>query len=373
MIKKEVGFGILFVILLFIFVAGCDMLQKEDKKGVAEEFKRGPSGLIMQFVPNYPADSYLLSQQEEEISVLIDVRNKGTSPEDGQFKEGEGAIYISGFDDGIIGMTSKSKDLSKMFLPSASPINPLGGFDTVEFDGEIKSAEITIDEYNPTIMATACYPYVTKASPTVCIDPNPFDTKSEKVCTIGSQTLSTQGAPIAVTKIDQEAARNKIQFRIHIKNVGDGDVLKQGADKDDNKILDKCSPLGGGLLGRKDFDRVEVQKIMVGGVDLLGTKKCSPFAEDTNNIMRLFDGEGFVICTLTVSKLGTTQSAYTTPLNIELAYNYRSTISKPIRIQKLTTIDDYDEEKGQGGGSSEPPPIPSLENQCWSEDCFFEN
>ena len=76
----------------------------------------------------------------------------------------------------------------------------------------------------------------------------------------------------------------------------------------------------------------------MGSEDLLDRGRCSPFADDTNNIIRLFDGEGFVICILTVSELGNIQSAYTTPLNIELGYNYRSTISKQIRIKKLETI-----------------------------------
>ena len=244
-----------------------------------------------------------------------------------------------------------------MFLPGASPINPLGGFDAAEFEGKIVARQLRIDEYNPIILATVCYPYFTKSSPTVCIDTFPFDDRQEKVCNIGSQSVPSQGAPVAVTRIDQEVSTGKIQFKINIKNVGDGDVLKTGASAvkekngDDLKVLDKCSPLGRGILKRKDFDRVQLKKVQIGNVDLLGSGRCSPFADGTNgttNLIRLFNGEGFVICTLTVSDLWSIQSAYTTPINIELKYSYRSTISKQIEIKKLVGI-------GPTSGPSDTP------------------
>jgi hypothetical protein len=296
----------------------------------------------MEFVPNYPGDRYIVSEGiDEDILIMIDLKNKGTYPEGDHF--GNGQIHISGFDSGIIDMDKKRKDLidEDMFLPAASSINPLGGFSTVEFEGEIIAEKITIDEYNPTILATACYPYVTKASPTVCIDPQPFDDRQEKVCHIGSRTLETQGAPVAVTKIDQEASTNKIQFKIAIENVGSGDVLTPALDAKGKDIFGKCDPWNSETLGRKDFDRVQLKEIKIGNVDLLSNGKCNPFADGTKgttNLIRLFNGEGFVICTLTVSKLGDAQSAYTTPLNIELEYNYRSTISKSISISKLTSV-----------------------------------
>ena len=348
--NKKTGLGILFVFLSFIFVAGCDTIVKKGG-GDTTEFKRGSSGLVMEFVKNYPGNSYIVSgdtdEHDEKILIMIDLKNKGTYPDGDHFSKGK--IYISGFDDEIIVIDEKPKELSKMFLPSASPINPLGGFATVEFDGNIIADKITVDEYNPTIMATACYPYGTKASPTVCVDPSPFDDRQEKVCHIGSQTLGTQGAPVAVTSIVQEAATDKIQFKITINNVGVGDVIKTGdsnnKEEDGTTVptLDRCSPLSGGKLNRKDFDRVQVKKIKIGSVDLWSAtesdNKCSPFADGSNDIIKLFNGEGFVICTLTVSELGGgVQSAYTTPLNIELEYNYRSTISKPIKISKLTTV-----------------------------------
>jgi len=362
MIKKAKNrIWVLFLFLLIIAISGCDLLQKDGKDG-STDFKRGAEGLVMEFVKNYPGDRYLV-EVDEDILIIVDVKNKGTYPTD-SFDEGN--IYLSGFDDGIINRgekgaddkyikMEKSKSLSEMFLPGASSINPLGGFDAAEFEGKIVAGQLRIDEYNPIILATACYPYFTKSSPTVCIDPFPFDDRQEKVCNIGSQSVPSQGAPVAITRIDQEASTGKIQFKINIKNVGDGDVLKPGVDDDDIKILDKCSPLGGGILNRKDFDRVQLEKVQIGNVDLLESRRCSPFADGTKgttNLIRLFNGEGFVICTLTVKELGDVQSAYTTPIQVELKYSYRSTISKQIEIEKFTGI---------GSTPGTDTPIPELE------------
>ena len=172
---------------------------------------------------------------------------------------------------------------------------------------------------------------MTTATSTVCIDPEPFDTKQEKVCAIGSQNVPNQGAPIAVTRIDQEAAGGKIHFKISIKNVGKGEVIwgKDGIDP----LLDRCNPNQGGRLNRKDFDRVQLEKVGIGNVDLFAQGKCAPFADGTNNLVWLFNGEGFVICTYDIPN--TIQSAFTTPIEIKLRYAYRSTISKPIQIKKL--------------------------------------
>src|SRR3989338_6691109 len=129
------------------------------------------------------------------------------------FKKTIGILFIGGFDDGIIVMNDKNNDkkvdfedksnsLLSMLLPAKSQFNPNGGFGTVEFGGKIAADKLGVNSYEPVILATACYPYATKAGPNVCIDPIPFDDKQKKVCSIGSHTLSSQGAPIAVTKMD---------------------------------------------------------------------------------------------------------------------------------------------------------------------------
>src|SRR3989338_3751406 len=326
----------LCALLLAFSAAGCDKAVKKDKD--VKEFKKGPDGLVMSFVPNYPPDKFIVANTDEPISILVEVRNKGTYPPQGNNQEdsdartnfGTGAIHLSGFDTSIIQIDPLSQSISGIDLPSASSVNP-GGIDTAEFDGNIVANNILIDNYNPTILVTACYPYQTKATSSICIDPKPFDTREKKVCTIGSQNVPNQGAPIAVTRIDQEVAGGKIQFKISVKNVGKGDVIWSR----DASVLTRCDP-NQGRLERRDFDRVQLEKFSIGNVDLFAEGKCAPFADGTDDVVKLFNGEGFVICTYDIPS--GIQSAYTTVIDVELGYAYRSTISKPIQIRKIETV-----------------------------------
>lgn len=313
----------LCALLLVFSVAGCN---KTGEKTDGTNFVGGPDGLVMSFVPNYPPGKIILTSTNEPISIIVEVKNKGTYPPQGD-KFSNGAIHLSGFDTSIISITS-SKSIPEMDLPAVSNINP-GGTDIAQFDGNINSNSIVVDNYNPTILVTACYPYVTKAVSTVCIDPEPFDTKREKVCSTGNQNLPNQGAPIAVTRIEQESARGKIYFKIAIKNVGRGDVLWGTADG--VAVVNRCNPNQGTKLERKEFDRVKLKKVKMGDSDR--TTNCAPFIDGTPNRIGLFNGEGFVICSYDVPS--TVQSAYTTPIDIELEYVYRSTISMPIQIKSL--------------------------------------
>jgi hypothetical protein len=317
-------FGILLVFLVLIIGTSC---TQRGNRG-ANELVKGTNGLTINFLDYNPQENYLISEEGEPISIIVDVRNQGTYPQDDELNIlSRGQVYISGFDDTILIMEEKSKRLNRDFLPGVSSINPEGSFDTLEFKGDIYSDNIIVDKYEPNILATICYPYITRASPSACIDPFPFDEKQRKVCNIGPQTLSSQGAPIAITRIDQEASTSKMQFKISIKNVGGGDVVKISS-------LEKCNPYESNGLEREDFDRVELLRATAGQIEL----SCGPFDKGGNRIIRLFNGEGFVICSMLKSEYTDARSAYTTPLNIELRYGYRSTISKKIKISKVTTI-----------------------------------
>lgn len=314
---------IFFAVLLLILASGCQTKAGNQSKDTS----KGTEGIAINFLPNNPQDKYTISdEQEEPISIIMEIRNKGSYPRDNDINElSRGQVYISGFDDNIIHMEEAGKRLDRQFLEGRSSINPEGGFDTMEFKGTIYTSGIVIEKYEPTILATLCYPYATKASPAACIDPFPFDEKQKKVCKIGSQTLSSQGAPIAITSIDEEASSTKIQFKINLKNAGTGDIIMIDS-------LDKCNPTSSQLLEREDFDRIELVRADAG----LAALRCGPFTEG-NGIIRMNNGQGFIICSLDKESYQDTKSAYTTPLNLEFRYGYRTTISKPIMISKITT------------------------------------
>lgn len=348
-LKKSIIF-ILFIALL-ILISGCKGKKSTEKS--LEEIRTGTEGIAMSFLPNAPPDKIHVEQgappEANIFEVVLELKNKGAYPQPDEgargLGPGFGKIFLSGYDTNIITLESKdgkSGDLGTKTLEGKSTINPNGGQDILSFTGKIIPENLNVEKYEPTLLATACYYYLTIAGPSVCIDPNPYSTiKEKKVCGVQDISLSNQGAPVAVTKIDEEAFATKTQFKITIKNVGNGDVLK--ADAANNK----CDPFGAQKIQRDDIDKVNLMWVKVSDKALM----CGPFAEtnikSTGGLIRLINGEGFVICEMPNSEYSNKISAYTTPLLIQLSYGYRNSIEKKIQIKK--------EVSGLSGGIDTPP------------------
>lgn len=315
--------GICIVLLL----AGCTGANRDTS--IEGGQVSGTDGLVIDFAEGHPLDEYVVDDQEH-FSVIVEIENRGSYPQnDDRNLLSQGQIYLSGFDPNIIDLDANSERLESQFLFGRSTLNTEGGFQAAEFKGYIDASNVIIDKYEPTIMATACYPYLTRVSPTVCIDPYPFDRNRKKVCQIENQRLSSQGAPLVVAKIDQEAASGRMQFKITIENRGDGDVLSYRGN-----TFDKCNPSNGQGISRDDLDKVELVRANVGYAPL----ECGPFAERPN-IIKLHDDEAFIICSLSFEDLDQGfDEAYSTPLNLEFRYGYRTTTTKNIEIAKITNI-----------------------------------
>ena len=174
------------------------------------------------------------------------------------------------------------------------------------------------DNYETDIIVTSCYKYKTIASPTVCIDPEPYKLVQEKkVCQIGDQKLGNQGAPVAVDRIEQEVSSDKIYFRIFIKNVGKGTVIL--SDKYNDCPFD---------LKHQDIDKITVSAKLSHD----SSPVCSP--EGTvNDPVRLVNGRGVIFCSFNNPRGA--RSAYLAPLQIEARYVYSESISKGLEIVNL--------------------------------------
>ena len=350
MMKLKKSLVLAIVIFLLVLISGCK--GKSTEKSL-EEIRTGTEGITMNFLPNAPPAKIHVEKgappEANIFEVVLELKNKGAYPQPDEGTGGLGPsfgkIFLSGYDTNIITLESKdgkSGDLSTKTLEGKSTINPNGGQDILSFTGKIIPENLNVEKYEPTLLATACYYYLTIAGPSVCIDPNPYSTiKEKKVCEVQDTTLSNQGAPVAVTKIDEEAFATKTQFKITIKNVGNGDVLK--ADAANNK----CDPFGTQKIQRDDIDKVNLMWVKVSDKALM----CGPFAESnvksTGGLVRLINGEGFVICEMPNSEYGNKISAYTTPLLIQLSYGYRNTIEKKIQIKQ--------EVSGLGGSGISAP------------------
>ena len=187
------------------------------------------------------------------------------------------------------------------------------------FTTKINGLPTGTDVYEPYIILTACYGYKTIANPVVCIDPNPFGVyTASKACQPRTVTeMGGQGAPIAVTKVEQIPSRGKVQFKIYIENKAKGKAIA------DEKVS-TCN-----LIEPTDYkyiNKIDSYEVEASGLNLVA---CQPDPEN----LRLVDDKGVIICSFDTDQ---SVPAYTTPLKIELDYNYmESTQPKKIRIIKI--------------------------------------
>ena len=319
----------LILLLLLLMLAGCAKKPDEQKFE-----KTGTEGIVVNFVAGQPPDKiYAEPNSANNLDVVLEIRNKGVYPEPGKgsgingLGPRFGRIYLSGYDEKIIVNLDKPKDttkqdLSEFALEGKSPINPNGGQDIIGFTGMIDFNKLNVNIYEPILSATACYYYETETGPSICIDSQPYST-IEKVCQVQDLSLSSQGAPIAITRIDQETFATKTQFRITIKNVGNGEVAEPEPSRCSTQTLD-----------RDQIDKVRLEFARVSTVSL----DCGPFVDNSvkssSGVIRLISGEGSIICEFPSDLYSNKLNAYTTPLSIRLSYTYRTHVQRNLMIVK---------------------------------------
>jgi hypothetical protein len=145
-----------------------------------------------------------------------------------------------------------------------------------------------------------------------------FRFKDKKSRIVSDISLSSQGAPIAVTKVETITTGERIQFKMTVKNVGKGTIIDTGVS---------CSPYAVKGVQRHQLDLITISSVKISDMDL----ECN----SPEQKVRLIDGTGFFTCSLEKSKLPQQQSAFTTPLDITLSYLYKETAEKPIIINKI--------------------------------------
>jgi len=205
---------------------------------------------------------------------------------------------------------------------------PGGESSYIQYTGAITDWPPGLDLTRQNLLLTSCYQYTTYADPIVCIDPEP-QSDNRKVCYPKSVTWNGgNGAPVAVTSIEQENTPRKIIFRINVKNVGTGTVYDAGQ-------LEKCSPYYPSRVTPADLNVVYLGDVRVGTRGLAGRGGtggivCYP------DVIRLdpTTKTGTTTCTYPV-EFANLKSAYETPLVVELWYGYSQTVQRQIQIKRV--------------------------------------
>ncbi|MFP4403232.1 MAG: hypothetical protein ACLFPJ_02695 [Candidatus Woesearchaeota archaeon] len=304
---------LLFILLLFSLVS-C-VVPDEDVLDL--DYRTGNLGLLVNFMSGAVPDSIY---ENQDLEIVAEIRNVGA------FNEPSGKIYLHGFDATVISFDRRiqSKDgvelnylyqeIPKIMGKSAYQD---GGYDRVSFvasssDINLKSSKT----YNPRFILSTCFNYKTVLSPTVCILPDSSVLKTSSVCKPSTISLSSQGAPVAVTKVETQVVGNNNKFYITIENVGNGRVILNNEESFSNCPL---------KLEDTDLDIVEFEV----KIDNLEKPVCYPEGK-----VKLFNDKARIECVFSTLKDNEkiVSSPYTTPLQISLDYNYLISTKKEIKI-----------------------------------------
>lgn len=305
-------YALLFVIFLVIVISGCSRLYEPDRPSL-EDIEHGTKGLVMEFIEGAPPEEVI---EGSLFQAGVKVANEGAH----DVKNG---FLLLGYEDEYLYLNSWSKHGSRERIPISiqgkSEYLPEG--EEGDYIANIEAREIGSqrERADTNLYLTACYDYQTSAHTSVCVDTDIYDLReSEKACDAEDKSLSSQGAPIAVTRVETKMLISqdliKPQFIVHFDNVGGGTILKSG------KADVACS---GQPLAKGDINSLKVSAA------LSETKlKCRP----ENFTLR--DNQDYVICT---HENGIDKSipAYNAPLTIIAEYGYMETVSREITVIKV--------------------------------------
>ena len=327
---------ILMTCMILIILTGCINLNPK-KTTTASSLFKGTKGLEMSFVKNAPPSKVFASANKESRSkfkAIVNVKNKGAYDvgfdEQGTESDTNKGILVltpeSGYVD-IIDLDEQPNIESAGFsVRGRSLSNDVGDEINVYSTLEARELSSLSALHSSTIFATICYPYQTKVSTSVCIDPDIYDLGTVKQACDGKDlSLSGgQGAPVAVTNVEvrmsPEGKSVNPQFLIHVENKGDGEIVRK------EKYVEACQRK---ISSEKDYFNVVNIKAELSGKEL----KCDQVNDE--KIVVLDGKKGIIKCSLDILNEETeNKNAYVAPLSIVLDYGYTRTISKGFNIEK---------------------------------------
>jgi hypothetical protein len=306
------------LVFLLLIIMAC---QSRDAQLTAKDLRKGREGIVLSFLEGMPENNVF---EKSPITIGVRAQNKGASDsENGVLVINTESDYVK-----VAGTPVVDGDNSRFIKPYTVSLNlkgkkineapgPEGQDVFYEFGADI--GEITLSKIQDSrISAIACYDYYSFADVSVCSASKSTRYNFFKpACKPEDLTLTDQGGPVAVTKIEVKskyASGNNVKnwFKIHLRNKGRGRIIKHGTSDQ------VCSPSA--IDDRKTFNEVHVY-VEMSGVPL----KCA-----RDGWVTLADDRDSITCEGTNEDIG----PYYAPLYIQLSYGYLETISKNIRIEK---------------------------------------
>lgn len=237
-------------------------------------------------------------------------------------------------------------------LEGKSIFNYEGGSNVLSYKANAKSAGAMSEKHTVQVIATACYEYTTQWNQEICID---TDINKMNIfpgaCEATDVSLSSQGAPLAITKIESKMLPTgtgyiRPMFIIYVENSGNGRIINK------EKIQQACTATG---LESRDYSMIFLKEFMLSSQELkydfngydpttgkeinAGTDSdtitCSP-----NPLILKNDGNDYITCIVNSSyaeqdMFALNQAPYTATIAMQFDYGYTLSKSKEVIIQKI--------------------------------------
>ncbi|MAG16119.1 hypothetical protein CMO88_03590 [Candidatus Woesearchaeota archaeon] len=332
-----------FLSLLFlsVVISGCQLGNTSNAIPDVSSAFEGDEGLVLSFFENAPPDK-VVPGATMPIAILIE--NKGAADvtcDDSSFREDAGCGYFVVDDNTpIVNIMPK---LGESGAPKSTLLkDALIGTDKIEgkesyLAGGRAVIELTAKIEHPrketrrSVIANICYPYKTFVSTSVCIATAHYTVPEDKlVCDLKSISLTDQGAPVAVKKIEQDSIiignKARPRFKIFISKVGKGIVLKDSA----GALKNACTPNSDESPG---IGTVTVEEATLSGINL-----------DCENESKTITGRSsneFIECgSVNIDNLPDefnidADNNLVATLKITLSYGFQTSVSKSVKIEVL--------------------------------------
>lgn len=318
-------YNLIIVLALSLLLLGCiPFLGGGNPPPIKVDYNSvhmGAQGIVFSFAPDRPQATYDIVPSGNDITVIVGLENKGAW----DVLPKKGFLTIN-YDKSYVNIPENTKEFS---LDGRSLTRSQGDKVQLDFNGKIKPLE-EIKKDTP-INAIACYEYGTEYTFDVCIDTDPTNTKPiKKACDLLQNkkkynSLSGEGAPVAITSLDQAIKINDnkldIDFIIKVKNLGNGKIYDVSASPE--------------TLCRQGGELDKVDKVTI-SAELAG----EPLNCETNEgfqstgTMYVREGtEGVIDCRV-AGYVDTNVDSFISKLKVTLNYDYVDSNGKNIILRK---------------------------------------
>lgn len=286
---------ILALALITILVTGCDMLVKKNPtKDISSpiDYNKGTKALEVEILENMPPEEIY---EYEDFTIGVAIRNTG------RYDVEEAEISLAGLVDMYFDV-EKEDYKEKINLKGRSQDNPEGELKFIQINAKNKGIPLGMEEYDASFDIGLFYSYETIASAEVCVNPNALKNikLSEDLCEMKDVRLSSQGAPIAVKKVEQYissvGSKLRANYEIYLDNVGDGKLT---------------------------FDKIKLEEAMLSTNELT----CKNYIIEDFNEQK----EPKFVCYRDISN---EEGTYSTILSVKLSYDYKTVHQGEITIKK---------------------------------------